>query len=102
MSRELVFLPEVTQDFVEGFIYYEALSPGRGGSRFQAAFEKALKEIEGGMITHFRHFEHFHRVFLPSFPYNVYYRLVAERAIIAGLLYARFDARRIEETLRNR
>jgi hypothetical protein len=27
MSREVVYLPEVSRDFVEAFAYYEALSP---------------------------------------------------------------------------
>src|SRR5438445_10532068 len=36
MRRELIYLPEVSQDFVEGFRYYENLSPDRGGPRFEA------------------------------------------------------------------
>jgi hypothetical protein len=102
MSRELTFLPEVSRDFVEGFNYYEALSPGRGGEHFEAAFKRTLQQVEEGVITHFRAFEHFHRVRMPVFPYNLYYRLVEERAVITGLLYARFEPKRIEETLRKR
>jgi hypothetical protein len=48
MSRELVFLPEVNRDFAEGFNYYENLSPGRGGARFEAAFKRALQQVECG------------------------------------------------------
>ncbi len=72
MSRELVFLPEVAKDFAEGFDYYEALSPGRGGARFEKAFRSALQEIKTGKVTHFEAFEHFHRVILPRSPYNLY------------------------------
>jgi hypothetical protein len=100
--RELIFLPEISRDFIEGFNYYEALSPGRGGERFEAAFKRALQQIETGIITHLRAFEDFHRVCVPDFPYNLYYRLVQGRAVITGLLYARFDPRRIQETLRKR
>ena len=102
MSRQLVFLPEVSGDFIEGFNYYEAFSPGRGGDRFEAAFKQALKQIEAGIITHFLAFEHFHRVRVPGFPYNLYYRLVEDRAVVAGVLYARFDPKRIQEMLRKR
>ena len=102
MSRELIFLPELSRDFIEGFNYYEALSPGRGGERFEAAFQRALQQIEAGVTTHFEAFEHFHRVCLPGFPYNLYYRLVENRAVIAGVLYARFDPKRIQEMLRQR
>jgi len=102
MSRELVFLPELTGDFIEGFNYYEAFSPGRGGQRFEAAFKQALQQIEAGVITHFLAFEHFHRVRVPGFPYHLYYRLVGDKAVIAGVLYARFDPKRIQEMLRKR
>lgn len=102
MSRELVFLPELRQDFIEAFNYYEALSPGRGGSRFETAFKQALGQIEPGVITHLQPFQHFHRVVLPGFPYNLYYRLIENRAVITGLLYARFDPRRIQEALEKR
>jgi plasmid stabilization system protein ParE len=102
MIRELVFLTEVTGDFIEGFNYYDAFSPGRGGERFEAAFKRALQQIEAGLVTHFEPFENFHRVCLPGYPYNVYYRLVGEKAVIAGVLYARFDPRRIQDTLRKR
>jgi hypothetical protein len=30
MSRELVFLPKVSRDYVEAYDYYEGLSPGKG------------------------------------------------------------------------
>ena len=48
MSRELVFLPAATQDFVEGNNYYEQLSPGRGGARFESAFKEAIRQIRDG------------------------------------------------------
>jgi len=102
MWRQLIFLPEISGDFIEGFNYYEALSPGRGGQRFEAAFKRALLQVEAGITTHLRVFENFHRVILPGFPYNLYYRLVGERAVIAGVIYARFDANRIQEMLRTR
>jgi len=102
MSRTLIFLPELSGDLIEGFNYYEALSPGRGGERFESAFKKALQQIEAGVITHFQAFEHFHRVCVPDYPYNLYYRLVGDRAVISALLYARFDPRRIQQTLGKR
>ena len=99
MRRELVFLPEVAKDFAEGFNYYEALSPGRGGARFERAFGYALQEMKTGTVTHLKVFKYFHRVILPTFPYNLYYRMVENQAIITALLYARFDPKRIEATL---
>jgi plasmid stabilization system protein ParE len=102
MSRELVFLPELSGDFIEAFKYYDAFSPGRGGERFETAFKQALQQIEAGVVTHFLAFEHFHRVRLPGFPYNLYYRLAGRRAVIAGILYARFDPKRLQEMLRKR
>ena len=102
MIRELVFLPETAHDFIEGFDYYEALSPGRGGERFEAAFNHALQEIKTGTITHFQPFKHFHRVCLRRFPYNLYYRILGNKAVIVGLLYSRFEPRKIHEILGKR
>jgi hypothetical protein len=102
VRRELAFLPEVSEDFVEGFSFYENLSPGRGGSRFETAFKLALQAVESGLITHARVFEHYHRVLLPRFPYTLYYRIVKDRAVIAAVLYSRFDPKRIEATLKQR
>jgi len=102
MSRKLIFLPEVSRDFVEGFNYYETLSPWRGGARFEAAFKQALRQIEAGTITHAKAFEHFHRIILHRFPYILYYRLVEDRAVISGLLYARFEPTKIEAMLKQR
>lgn len=68
----------------------------------EPAFQLALPEIERGFVTHTRHFEFYHRVFVSKFPYNLYYRLAGEKAVIVGLLYARFDPEKIKQTLRNR
>ena len=102
MKRDLTFLPEVSRDFIEAFNYYESLSPGRGGARFEAAFKEAVEHVKAGVVTHACVFGQFHRVFLPRFPYSLYYRLVQDCAVIAGVLYARFDPRKIERALRQR
>jgi plasmid stabilization system protein ParE len=101
MSREMVYLPEVSRDFVEAFAYYEALSP-QAALNFDEAFGRAEAEVEQGLLTHQRAFEHYHRVFVGNFPYNIYYRLDGERAVIVGVLYARYSPERIEQTLRTR
>ena len=102
MSRELIFLPEVSADFLEGFNYYEGLSPGRGGARFEAAFKHTLQQVQTGLVMHAVVFEHFHHVTLPRFPYHLYYRVVNEATVIVGVLYARFDPKRLEQTLKQR
>ena len=102
MSRELTFLPAASEDFLQGKAYYEELSPGRGGDRFEDAFKEAIRQIRDGMITHAIAFENFHRVNLRKFPYTLYYRLVGERAVIAAILYSRWDPKRIRSTLSTR
>jgi plasmid stabilization system protein ParE len=101
MSREVVYLPEVSHDFVEAFAYYEALSP-QAALRFEEAFGRAESEVEEGLHTHQRAFEHYHRVFVGNFPYNLYYRLDDTRAVIVAVLYARYSPDRIAKTLRER
>ncbi len=102
MRRRLVFLPEVSRDFADTFAYYETLSPGHGGLRFEAAFKKALQQAKAGLVTHSVAFERFHRVSVPRFPYGVYYRLVGDEAVIVALLYSRLDPSRLQATLQKR
>jgi len=101
MSRQLVYLPEVSRDLVEGFSYYTALSPW-ADVHFEGAFAKAIKEIEAGLLTHQRVFRHYHRIFLGNFPYNLYYRFDGACVVIVALLYARYSSARIARTLRER
>jgi len=101
MSRQVVYLPEVSRDFVEAFAYYEALSP-QVALRFDEAFGRAETEVEQGLHTHQRVFDHYHRVFVGNFPFNLYYRLDGARAVIAAVLYARYSPERISRTLRER
>ena len=66
------------------------------------AFTRAEDEVEAGMVTHQRAFDHYHRVFVGRFPYTLYYRLTEAHAVIVGVLHSRFSPERIEETLRER
>ena len=102
MTRPLIYLPAVRNDLLEAFSYYESCSPGHGAERFELAFRHGLNKIREGLVTHLRVFDHYHRVPLGKYPYNLYYRLRKERAVIVGVLYARMDPDRIEATLTHR
>jgi plasmid stabilization system protein ParE len=101
MSRRVIYLPAVTRDYADAFAYYEALSPA-AALRFDEAFARAETEVETGMVTHQRAFEHYHRVFVGNYPYNLYYRLDGTTAVVVGVLYARLPPERIAETLNER
>src|SRR5436305_15197118 len=102
MNRELIYLPAASQDLIEGKNYYEDLSPGTGGQRFENAFKEAIRQIRDGLVTHAVTFEHFHRVNLRKFPYALYYRLVREKAVIVAVLYSRWHPKKIERALGTR
>src|SRR5712691_4445637 len=101
MKRELVYLPDVSRDLTQAYNYYGTFSP-LGGQRFEAAFNRAEEEVEDGLITHKLVFDFYHRVILNRFPYILYYRLDAAKAVIVGLLYARLAPQQIEAALRSR
>jgi plasmid stabilization system protein ParE len=102
MTRQLIYLPEAVEDFREGKNYYEELSPGRGGARFEDAFKEAIRQIKDGLVTHAAAFGHFHRLNLRRFPYTLYYRLIGEKPVIVAVLYSRWDPKRIQRTLARR
>lgn len=101
MTRQVVYLPEVTRDFADAFAYYEALSPVVA-LRFDEAFGRAEAEVDTGLVTHHRAFKHYHRVFVGSYPYNLYYRLDGTTAVIVGVLYARLPPEQLAATLQRR
>lgn len=101
MTREVVYLPEVSRDYFGAQRYYETISPGTG-ERFQAAFKKAEHEIEAGLITHHVDFTHYHRVNLHRFPYAMFYRLHESRIVVVALLPIRRDPKSIHQELANR
>jgi plasmid stabilization system protein ParE len=101
VSRALLYLPEVARDYTDALDYYEALSAS-AALKFDEAFSRAESDVESGLVTHQRVFEHYHRVFVGQFPYHLYYRLTDTHAVIVGVLYARFSPQRIEEKLRTR
>jgi hypothetical protein len=103
MRRDLAFLPQVSGDYDEVWHYYEQSSPGRGGDRFESAYREVLEQIKAGLVTHRIAFGAFHRAFIPRYPYTIYYRIIdARRAVIAALLYARFDPEKTKDILRRR
>ena len=102
MPRDLIFLPEIAEDFSVAFSFYEELAPARGGARFEAALRVALNEIKRGIITHRLCFKHYHRVLLSHYPYTLYYRIRNDRAVIVAVLYSKFSPAKIQSLLKKR
>jgi len=101
MSREIAYLPEVSRDFVDAYHYYSALSE-KLGEKFECAYYEAEKEIEDNLIKHRTVFDDYRRVVLRKFPYLLYYRDDAGKAVIAGLLFGKRDPKEIKRLLKSR
>lgn len=70
MSRTLRYLPEVARDYVEAFGYREVVPPS-AALKFDAEFSRAETEVESGMVTHQRVFQHYNRILVARFPYDL-------------------------------
>jgi plasmid stabilization system protein ParE len=101
MSREIAYLPEVSQDFVDASNYYEALAEGLG-QKFEAAYFQAENSVEAGIPTHRVVFENYRRVVIQGFPYLLYYRLDGSRAVIVGVFFAKRDPESTKRALTSR
>lgn len=101
MSRQIVYLPEVRQDFVQAWNYYHALSP-KLSEAFRGEFQRAEQSIAAGLVTHKLAFEHYHRVLFQRYPYILYYRVADAKAIIVGLLYSRLAPENVQAALTSR
>ena len=99
--REIVYLPEVSRDFAEGFRYYEMIVASLR-AQFETAFFTAEREIEEGMITHHVDFTHYHRVNLRKFPYALCYRKAGHRVVVVALLFSRQHPATLQQLLKLR
>ena len=99
--RGIVYLPEVSRDFAEGFRYYEMILASLG-AKFETAFFTAEREIEEGLITHHVDFTYYHRVNLRKFPYALYYRKAGHRVVVVALLFSRQHSATLQQLLKLR
>jgi len=101
MTYALRFLPEVEEDVIGGYIWYEAKSPGLG-EEFLRMFYACVGEIPKNPLLWAKVYSEFRRRLLRRFPYAIYFMIKDDQIVVFGLFHCARDPRIIRMKLRDR
>jgi hypothetical protein len=86
MIYSLHFLPEIENDLLAGYFWYEEKAIGLGED-FIRLFYAYTNEITRNPLVYQKVAENFRRRLLRRFPYAIYYRVEEEKVVIYGLFH---------------
>jgi toxin ParE1/3/4 len=101
MTFTLHFLPEVEEDVVAGYNWYERKTRGLG-DEFLSVFYAAAERILSNPLLYPVAYDPYRRRLLRRFPYALYYFIKDNQVIIAGLFHCARDPHGIGTQLRSR
>ena len=101
MTYELHFLPDVEEDAISGYVWYEEKAQGLG-EEFLRTFYACASKIQRNPFFASEVYREFRRSLLRRFPYAIYYRVRGDEVIVFGLFHCARDPRSITSKLRDR
>ena len=101
MTYTLRFLPDVEEDAIGGYAWYEAKSPGLG-EEFLRVFYACASEIPRNPLLYPRAYGEFRRRLLRRFPYAVYFMIREDQVVVIGLFHCARDPRTVRKKLQDR
>lgn len=101
MTYTLRFLPEVEDDAVAAYIWYEQKAPGLGEEFLRTFYGDAGKLSENPLLYPILHLK-FRRRLLPRFPYAIYFSTEEREIVVFGLFHCARDPRGIQSILQHR
>jgi hypothetical protein len=101
MTYDLRFLPEIEEDVIGSYLWYEAKSSGLGED-FLRVFYACAGEIPRNPLLYPKIYREFRRRLLRRFPYAIYYMIEDNNIIVFGLFHCARDPYSIRLTLQGR
>lgn len=101
MTYTLHFLPEIEEDIIAGYVWYEVKSPGLG-EEFLRIFYACAEEIPRNPHLYPKIYNEFRRRLLRRFPYAIYFMVKDDQIIVFGLFHCARDPRNVKRKLRKR
>ncbi len=101
MTYAIRFLPEVEEDVIAGYVWYETKSPGLG-EEFLRMFYAYAGEIPRNPLRYPKVYREFRRRLLRRFPYGLYFRIEDKQIIVFGIFHCARDPHTIRTKLRER
>jgi len=101
MKYTLHFLPEVEEDAIIGYEWYEEKSSGLG-EEFLRMFYAIANDIARNPLLYQKVHGDFRRCLIRRFPYAVYFRVEENDIMVFGLFHCARDPRTIKRNLAER
>ena len=101
MTPTLRFLPEVEDDAIRGYAWYETKSAGLG-EEFLRMFYASAGDLSRNFLIYRKVYGEFRRCLLRRFPFAIYFTVKGEQVIVTGLFHCARDPRIVETELRGR
>ncbi len=101
MRRSPRFLPEVEDDVLAAYAWYEGKAQGLG-EEFLRAFYAAANQVPRNPMLYTRAHGEFRRCLLRRFPYAFYFRLAEGEVIGFGLFHCARDPESVRTQLEER
>lgn len=101
MTYTLQFLPEVEEDVINGYAWYETKSRGLGED-FLRMFYASANELSGNPLLYPKVYQDFRRRLIRRFPYAIYFTIEDNRIIVFGFFHCARKPQAVKTTLQNR
>ncbi len=101
MTYTLEFLPELEEDVINGYVWYETKHKGLGED-FLRMFYASANELLWNPLLYPKVYQDFRRRLLRRFPYAIYFTIENNRIIVFGLFHCARDIQTTNELLQKR
>jgi len=101
MSYTLRFLPEVEEDALRAYEWYEGKAKGLG-EEFLRVFYASAYELQRNPQIYRIVYKNFRRCLTERFPYAIYYMVIEDQVIIYGLFHCARDPKFIKLEISDR
>ena len=101
MTYALRFLPEIVDDVMAGYAWYEEKALGLGEEFLRMAYACA-SELPQNPLMYPKVYGEFRRRLLRRFPYGVYFGIKEHEVIVFGVFHCARDPRTVQESLQDR
>jgi plasmid stabilization system protein ParE len=101
MTYSARFLPDVEEDAIGGYVWYEAKSPGLG-EEFLRVFYACASEIPRNPLLYPKIYGEFRRRLLRRFPYAIYFMIKENQVVVIGLFHCARDPHSVGKKLQGR
>ena len=98
MTYAIRFLPEVEEDVVAVYSWYEEKARGLG-EEFLRIFYAYASEIPRNPLLYPKVYHEFRRRLLRRFPYSIYFRVEGNEIVVFGLFHSARDPHSIRARL---